>query len=525
MGHSFSNILRSGVLLILLALSAQTVMGRESIKFNAKYGYGSDYCHDGVQTFAVAKEFPDEGAPLYNVRVDGGYVGLYRDVNYFGGLVHFGAFDMRQSRQTSIFISYFEEINSFEILPIHQLDLDGVEQVSPRCLRIDISKADQNITVVMNGQLKKHVLHLFINSIDQNRPQLANGNKGYQRVEEQKLIYFGKGYYDLRQMTGKPVLEVPDGWQVYLDAGAVVHGGVSMNGVKKGTKLMGHGMLYVKEQSDPSPFLASECTGFDVGKVILHTHRARLWQAIVSRCSNGEMKNTRIISTRYASTDGLDVINSSGCAFLNMFIRANDDAVAIKGLGTGLPADNPPTEHLTFCGLQLWNDCNNAFGIGAENRSCLYNDIRLMNSSVLFSYDDPDYHCQLEERGAIGICCIHGTYFKDILFDNIDVYHCERLIATGFYPSFWFGALPGDQSTEGGMENITYRDIRSLNDSGSRMANKIHLKAWTEKDTPRKEIKNLLFDNIRILGNKVDNIQHPAFSETNWEGIHNVTVK
>ncbi len=498
-------------------------MARESIKFNSKHGYGCNYNHDGVHTYAVAEEFPDEGAPLYNVRVEDGYVGLYRDINYFGGLVHFGSFDMRQGRQTSVFISYFEEIKSYEILPIHQLDIDKVEQVSSKCIRIDLSKADQNITVVMNGQLKKHALHLFVNSIDQDRPNL-NSYQGYQRLEDKKLIYFGKGYHDLRQIIGKPVLDVPDGWQVYIDAGAVVHGGVNMRGVKKGTKLMGHGMLYVKEQHDPSPFHASECTGFDVGKVILHTHRARLWQAIVARCTNGEMKNTRIISTRYASTDGLDVVNSSNCAFLKMFIRANDDAVAIKGLGTGAPADNPPTEHLTFCGLQLWNDCNNAFGIGAENRSRLYNNIRFMNSSILFSYDDPDYHCQLEERGAIGICCIHGTYFKDILFDNIDVYHCERLIATGFYPSFWFGAIPGDQTTEGGMDGITYRDIRSYNNSGSRIANKIHLKAWTE-DLPRKEIKNVTFENIQIEGCRLTRLDQEAFSETKWNSIHNVNIK
>lgn len=513
------------VFISLIIGQATTLAAKDTIGYNNKYGYGTDYtnCHGTVCTHAVAKEFPDEGRPLYNVCVDGGYVGLYRDVSQWGGLVHFGSFEMKNGQQTIILISYYQPINRYEILPEKQLDLLQVKQISPQCLRIVLSKADQDITVVINGETKKNVLHLFANSIDEEKPHVTT-DKGYHCYANQKLYYFGKGYYDLKQLTGKTEFNVEDGWQLYIDAGAVIHGQICMIHVHKGTSVMGRGMVYTDSTDKASSFRIYECEGADASSILFHTHKPSCWQVIVDHSRNVEFKQVKIISTRYASTDGLDVINCQQCAFLNTFIRANDDAIAIKGFG-GTPTTCSNNEHLTFCGMQLWNDCNNAIGIGAENHCALYNDIRFMNSSVLFSYDDPNYHEQLDERAAMGICCIHGTYFQNISFDNIDVYHCERLIAVGFYPSFWFGALKGDQSTAGGMKHITFRNINSYNNSGSRIANKIHLKAWDESGTPSKTIDGVLFDHVYIDGRYIDSINDTHFSETNPHGINNVTFK
>ena len=153
--------------------------------------------------------------------------------------------------------------------------------------------------------------------------------------------------------------------------------------------------------------------------------------------------------------------------------------------------------------MQLWNDCNCAMGIGAENHCCLYENIRFMNSSILFSYDDPDYHDMLDERAAMTICCIHGTYFRNISYENIDVYHCERLIAAGFQPSFWFGALKGDQSTPGGIENLKYQNVKSYASSGSNIANQIYIYGWDKEGTPSKTIDGVTLDNVTIEGSKV----------------------
>ena len=102
------------LLLSLFALSWIAAFG-----FNAKHGYGENFtASDGLfAVHATASDFPMEGAPLYNVSVNGKYVGLYNDRNFWGGLVHFGAFEFENGRPVTIRISYYQPIKSYELLP------------------------------------------------------------------------------------------------------------------------------------------------------------------------------------------------------------------------------------------------------------------------------------------------------------------------------------------------------------------------------------------------------------------------
>lgn len=467
---------------------------------------GEDYtAPDGsFATHAIVKEFPLEGDPNFRVKVNGKAVGLYNDRSHWGGLVEFGSFEFVNGKEITITVTYAKEIRSYELLPIHRLDLLSVKQKGKHTIEIRTARADQNITIVVNGETQKDVLHLFCNSVDRNAPKVKDAT-GYHRYDDERLHYFGPGFHDLRQIfKDKDMLVLDNGWKVYVAAGAVLYGRIGLWGTQKGTKVYGRGMIYNDTQNPHVVFEANECQGADVEGVLMHAHRPGVWQVVVNHCRNVEFKGVKILSTRYASTDGLDIVNCQQCAFLNTFIRANDDAIAIKGLDSRQPAQCPPTRNITFCGMQLWNDCNCAMGIGAENHCSLYENIRFMNSSILFSYDDPDYHEMLNERAALTICCIHGTYFRNISYENVDVYHCERLIAAGFQPSFWFGALPGDQSTPGGMENLLYKNVCSYADSGSRIANQIRIYGWEQKNTPSKVIRGVMFDNVMIRNQRVD---------------------
>lgn len=475
------------------------------------------------QTHAVDRHFPEEGVPLYNVSVNGSYVGLYNDRNHWGGLVHFGYFEFENGREVTIRISYYQPFETFEILPIKRLNLLGVKRISKSCIEIRMDQANQNVTVIINGEAKKHVLHLFCNSIDHNAPEVAV-KCGFYKDEAQKIYYFGPGYHDFKQLFGDYMLPVPDGWRVYLAAGAVAYGHIGLWGTHKGTKVYGRGMIYNDTHNGRVIFETNSCEGADVEGVLFHCHRPGIWQVVLSHSKNVEFKNVKVLSTRYASTDGIDIVNCQQCTLLNTFIRSNDDAIAIKGLDDKITSECAPTRNLTFCGLQIWNDCNCALGIGAENHCSIYENIEFLNSSILFSYDDPDYHEVLDERAAMTICCLHGTFFRNIKYQNIDVYHGERLIAMGFQPHFWFGTLPGDQSTPGGISNITFKDIRVFSSSGSKIANKIHLYGWKKGDgTPDKYVENVRFDNVQIEGRKLLSPDDSHFSETDWTTVRNVT--
>ena len=87
--------------------------------YSPEKGLGEDFMDSAgkYSTHAVVKEFPLLGTPLDNVKVNDAYVGLYNDISYDGGLVHFGSFEFEDGTDVTINISYYKEIDNFEILP------------------------------------------------------------------------------------------------------------------------------------------------------------------------------------------------------------------------------------------------------------------------------------------------------------------------------------------------------------------------------------------------------------------------
>lgn len=519
--HFFNGI---GKYILFLFLSflhfSATGVCAKGLPYSPEKGLGEDFTDAAgrYSTHAVVKEFPLEGAALYNVKVNDAYVGLYNDVSYDGGRVHFGSFEFEDGTEITINISYHKEIENFEILPKKGTGIKKVVRTGPNSIAIKTRRADSNLTLIVNNEPRKDVLHLFCNSMEKDAPEPPCAS-GYRKVEKRKLHYFAPGYHDLKSIfKSGDQLRIEDGWSLYLAPGAVVRGRVAARETKMGVKIFGRGMVFNDEENPKVIFEAAYCDGVTVEGVLFHCHRPQCWQTAMSHCSNVVFDGVKILSTRYACTDGIDIINCHKCLFKNTFIRSNDDAIAIKGLGGSKPEKCAPNSDIHFTNMQLWNDCNCAIGIGAESLCSLYENISFTNSAILYSYDDPNYHEQLDERAAMTICSLHGTFYRNIRYENIDVYHCERLIAIGFKPDFWFGSIKGDQTTAGEIADVTFRNIRSHNAGESSIANKIHLYGWDGSNgTCTKFIRNILFDNVRIGKRKIKNCGDEAFSECDFE--------
>lgn len=508
------------VLLFAIPLFAPADVWAKGLPYSPEKGLGEDFTDVAgrYSTHAVAKEFPLEGTPLYNVKVNDAYVGLYNDRSYDGGLVHFGSFEFEDGREITIHISYHKEIESFEVLPKNGSGIKRVVRTGANSIAIKTGRADKNITLIVNNELRRDVLHLFCNSIEKDTPA-PPCESGYRRLEKSRLHYFAPGFHDLKSiLESGDQLRIEDGWSLYLAPGAVVRGRVAVRETKQGVKLFGRGMIFNDEENPKVIFEAAYCDGISVEGLLFHCHRPQCWQTAMSHCSNVVFDGVKILSTRYACTDGIDIINCRNCLFSNTFIRSNDDAIAIKGLGGKMPEKCAPNRDIHFRDMQLWNDCNCAIGIGAESQCSLYENISFTDCAILYSYDDPDYHEQLDERAAMTICSLHGTFYRNIRYENIDVYHCERLIAIGFKPDFWFGSIKGDQTTPGEISDVVFRNIRSYSTGGSSIANKIHLYGWEGGNgTSAKFIRNILFDKVRIGKRKIKSYCDSAFSECDFE--------
>ena len=459
-----------------------------------------------------------EGSPRFNVSVNKSYVGLFNDRNFWGGNVAFAPFEFENGNEIEIVIASRATIETFDILP-HDARLLSVEQPTGQSISIRLAEADQKLTLVINDEYQKDVLHLFCNSIDHDAPtvELPEG-KNYVYDRAQGLHYFGPGYHNLSDLFAYGTLSISTDKKIYVAAGAVLEGQLQINR-GNGAKIYGRGLLMNVEPNIVTQI--SNSTNCSIEGITIHGHRASCWCNTISSSDNIRYSNVNIITTRYASTDGIDITHCSDCTFDNVFVRSCDDAIAIKGLAgeTQAPADCPANSNLSFHKMQLWNDCNNAFGMGAETRASAYENISLTDSEILFSYDDPNNHEQLDERSAMNICALHGTYFRNILFENIYVNRCERLIGLGFKSDFWFGSIQGDQSFPGGISGVTFRNITSPDNSGSSIANQIHMYGWHEEGTPDKFVENITFDNVTIEGKLLTDEGDPHILTNNTDGL------
>ncbi|MBQ9532602.1 MAG: hypothetical protein IJR71_01380 [Prevotella sp.] len=481
-----------------LPFDEQRCMGQDSL--DVRHTFATHRIPDGYP-YLEPIERP------FNVLVGGSCVALYNDRNYWGGTVDFGSFEMQQGTDVTIDIICKDSLTNYELLP--QSPSYRVRQTAPNALRITTHEANCQLTLIAGGDARTgHVLHLFCNAF---QPEAAPADVDY---------YFPAGYHSLQQRFGGP-LTVSGSQQVYIAPGAVVDGTIRI-GHADGAVISGSGMVVNAGGTLLNVDGSRHCS---ISGITLHGHRPQGWQTIVHGSELIDIRHLKIISTRYASTDGLNFVSSSHCRVDSCFIRACDDAIAIKGMGSTPPSQSPEVTDLRFSHLQLWNDCNNAFTIGAETRARQFSHISLTDTDILFSYDDPEYHTQLDERAALGICCLHGTYFNNLLYDDIRVYHCERLIAMGFKPSFWFGTILGDQSTAGGIKHVTFRNIRSLNHADSPIANEVLLNGWQREGTPTKLIEHITFDHVLVEGRPIDRLSHPLLKINDPTIVRPIKIK
>ncbi|MDR0506995.1 MAG: Ig-like domain-containing protein [Dysgonamonadaceae bacterium] len=461
---------------------------------------GENYSSDDLITYRVPDEYPQEGKPLFNISVNGKYTGVYTDINAWKNLVSFGYFDFTPGKEVEIAITVNKPFYSYKILP-ESSPVSSTQKGN--IIYCKLKEADKTFSLVFNDDYKGNTLHVFANSIDLDAPtQSENG-----------LVYFGPGYHDIAKIYGgNGKLSISGNRKVYIAGGAVVEGSIAVSG--NGNVVSGRGIL-MKSTPNDLVITASYAKNVTCNGFIACSHRDGGWTFGMHEASNITVKNFKIVSSRYASTDGFDIVNSNNIQLSNVFIRACDDAIAIKGLINRLPAECPANENMLFENIQLWNDCNNAMCLGAETRAKWYDNIRFKDIDVIFSYDDRDHHTLLDERSVMTIVSLDGTYFRNITWENIRVNRCERLICLTFKDSFWFGSIQGNQSTEGGIDGVTFKNVGVSSNSGSSIANEILLNGWYGEGTPAKIIKNITFDNVTIEGKHVRSEQDTHLKTNN----------
>ncbi len=422
-----------------------------------------------------------EGTPIYKTmfRVTaGGYdVGMYSDKTYWSGCVNFGYFNLAEGHAVEVRVVPEFAFTSVKILPVM---LGITPQVTNGCIKFTVSASPRQITLVFDDNyVSGNVLHLFVNPLTE-APETA-----------ENILYFPAGFHDLRGESGG--LDVSEEMTVYLEAGAVLYGGIRAAG--KNIHICGSGVIFVDGECSRIALDAVECENLEIDGVIVHTHAKNGWNVHLYLCQNVAVNNLKVVSTTYACTDGLDISNGRGVIVKNSFIRSCDDAISLKAFDRFLAC-----EDIHFQYMILWNDCNSAMVVGEESKAAYYHYITFQDIDVLFSYDDPQYHEQLAERSVMSIVLLDGVECTDITWKNIRVNKCERLACFVFRDNFWFGTIKGDQAVPGKIDGVKLHDIRVFCDSGSRIANQILIEGFDAE----KPVDNVDLRLVQIMGVEID---------------------
>lgn len=461
-----------------------------------------------LQAYPVPEGMPIEYAP-FTVTANGQEVGVYGDYNYEFFEVGFGYFNFDPGEQVEVKVTADFAFKNVEILPA---SLGITPVIEGNTFTFIADDPGQEYSFVFDGRYDEYTLHLFTNPIDHEAEKYKN---------KFGCLYFGPGYHDRSDSQ----IVLGSGMTLYVDAGAVLNSPISVYNAKNVT-IAGTGIIMMDKKNAVDPVYSNivlcvnNSSDVVVKDVIAHTHRTQNWTTHVYFSNNVTLDNYKVISTQYASVDALDISNSQNITVKNCFLRSCDDTITIKGLANAsLPKDAPPNEHIHVSDTILWNDCNNAMVVGEESMAAYYDDITFKNIDVLYSYDDVDHHERLDERSVMSIVLLHGTEVKNILWEDIRVNNCQRLVCFRFVDSFWFGTVQGNQLYPGFVDGVTLRNVECVSQNNSKIANEILIYGWSDD----KPIRNVTFENFVINGQKLTSMMNPYMKVNSF--VKNIAFK
>lgn len=474
----------------------------------------TNYNNTGGKTLVVypVPAGTPQTAVCFSAKANGENLGMYSDTNAWGKPVNFTYFHIKDGTETTVEIEPDFDFSGYKILP-ENLTINGTRTGNK--ITFNVSKAGQNISLVFDENYMGPTLHVFVSAIDPNQPDNSSPN----------VIYFGPGYHDLFETHGGRLNVSGFNKTVYIAPGAVVNGTIFFDNAIN-CKITGGGVLMMADLSINPTLIAlvfqasSHCT---LGNIIANSRALPLdgtdkpyrgtWTTNLFRCTNMTVDGYRVVSPTWASTDSLNLIDTTNVTVKNCFLRACDDTISIKGYWPeNAPAVWKPVENIAVSDCILWSDANNAMVLGEESRAEYYKNITFKNIDVLHSYDartfgSDNFHLNpaLNDRAVMSFVCLDGTYYSDVVFDNIRVNNCQRLICMTFRDDVWFGSLQGHQEYPGGMRDVIFSNITSVSPNSSSIANEVLLLGYAGSGgKPAKFIEKITFDNVKINGINLD---------------------
>ncbi len=320
----------------------------------------------GVVTYSAPAG--EELSVDYEVWADGKKVDVYRarvlDPPFagkqwdYGGPYSFANFDM--SGQVTVRIASKRSLRNTVLRPAAEGVNLQIQNDHELLLTLD---RPHKFSVEPDG--KKGPLLLFANPLENTTsPAEAPG-----------VIYFAPGSHRAGRIA------VTNGQTLYLAGGAVVKGGVAVEG--SNVRICGRGILdgsdYEWRKGPYNVTLGIHGTNVLVEGITIRG--SSHWTIVPRGSRNVIVRNVKICGGRVQNDDGINPCNSQDVLISDCFIRSDDDCVALKGLDLRLPNSN--VERITVENSTLWCDRARIFLLGHESRAPFMRDVTLRNLDII----------------------------------------------------------------------------------------------------------------------------------------------
>lgn len=411
-----------------------------------------------------------EGVELstdYKVEVNGQPVAVYTarvndppyEKNDYGGTYSFISFDFSGTAKVRIFGS--RAVQGVQIRPLSKhIQSRAVNQTTAELTLTQPS----NISFEPDG--KRHPLLVFANPLEKDRP----------RKDDPNVIYFGPG---LHKPEGS-VIKVMSNQTLYLAGGSVVQAAIVVQDAENVT-IRGRGILDGTpwpHAKGPAPRFVSLRQSKKIAVEGIILRGAYSWTLVPEGSEDITITNVKICGGRVYNDDGINPVNSRHIKIRNVFIRSDDDCIAMKGVRQELgDVDDIQIEDST-----LWCDRARVTLLGHESRAPNMQNLTYRNLDIVHFV----MTAFLLEPGE-------EMNLKNVLFEDIRIEGDGQKLLVGIRPTinqYMRTKVPGH------IRNIQFKNIKLVGAPGD-------YTVGVDNYDEQYKAEGVTLEDVIILGEKV----------------------
>ena len=273
---------------------------------------------------------------------------------------------------------------------------------------------------------------------------------------------------------------------IFLEEGAVITGFIYANG-KQNIRILGYGVI--DGRLAQKAIRVEKCKNVEINGPLIMSRTG--WCSSFFECDGVKIDNMKILGSDVYS-DGIDLVGSSNVEVNDVFIRNEDDCIAIKTNKFGFSGN---VENITVKNSVLWGgNLGNCMEIGWELDGAYLRHIRFENMDVIRK-ESSDHKWY---RGIMSIHQCGNSTISDVLYKDIRMESAfEHLIWMELRPAYGEWGSGGGSIDGVRFENLEYtngEDVPILiqkNSTGS--------------------IKNVVFSGLKYKGRTISDTSDPIF--------------